>query len=66
MITTADIRRALREAWQLVRGLAGERAYEEYLAHQSEHHPGEPVLCERDFWRAHVDRGDTHPSSRCC
>jgi uncharacterized short protein YbdD (DUF466 family) len=66
MISTADVRKALREAWQLVRGLAGERAYEEYLAHQSEHHPGEPVLCERDFWRTHVDRGDTHPSTRCC
>lgn len=66
MTTPAALRRALREAWQLARGLAGERAYELYLAHQAEHHPGEPVLGEREFWRQHVDRGDREQASRCC
>lgn len=60
------VRAGLHEAWQLLRGLAGERAYENYLAHQAAHHPGEPVLGEREFWREHIDRGDREPSARCC
>jgi len=59
-------RRALRDAWEVLRGIAGERAYENYLAHQAVHHPGDPVLPEREFWRVHVDRGDRAPSARCC
>ncbi|WP_232661330.1 YbdD/YjiX family protein [Pseudonocardia sp. TRM90224] len=60
------LKAGLRDAWQVVRGIAGERAYEEYLAHQAAHHPGEPVLGEREFWRKHVDRGDTGQAARCC
>ncbi len=60
------VRDGLRAAWQLVRDLAGERAYEAYLAHQAAHHPDEPVLGERDFWREHVDRGDRAATARCC
>jgi uncharacterized short protein YbdD (DUF466 family) len=60
------VRAALRDAWQVLRGIAGERAYENYLAHQVAHHPGEPVLSEREFWRVHVDRADRVPSARCC
>lgn len=52
--------------WQVVRGVAGERAYETYVAHHRAHHPDEPVMSERDFWRWYVDRGDTNPTSRCC
>lgn len=62
----AGIRSGLREAWRLVRELAGERAYEQYLAHQAVHHSDEPVLGEREFWRQHVDRGDREQSARCC
>ena len=60
------LRAALRDAWEVLRGIAGERAYENYLAHQAVHHPGDPVLPEREFWRVHVDRGDRAPSARCC
>jgi uncharacterized short protein YbdD (DUF466 family) len=60
------LRAALSEAWQLVRGYAGEQAYERYVAHLAVHHPGERPLPEREFWRRHTDRGDTHPAARCC
>ncbi|MGH3614403.1 MAG: YbdD/YjiX family protein [Pseudonocardia sp.] len=59
-------RNALQVAWELLRGFAGERAYENYLTHQGEHHPGEPVLNERAFWRQHIDRGDRECQARCC
>lgn len=56
----------LGAAWQLVREMAGERDYENYLAHQAAHHPGEPVRGEREFWRERTDRQDRNPTARCC
>ncbi|MBC8091435.1 MAG: YbdD/YjiX family protein [Pseudonocardia sp.] len=56
----------MSEAWQLLRGFAGEQAYERYVAHHAAHHPGEAPLAEREFWRRHTDRGDHQPSARCC
>lgn len=60
------VRRALGEAWHVARGIAGETAYEQYLEHRRRYHPGEAVLGEREFWRQHIDRGDTDPGARCC
>ncbi|QGK69324.1 putative selenoprotein [Allosaccharopolyspora coralli] len=55
-----------RSAWQIARGIVGETAYEQYLEHHRAHHPDTPALGEREFWRAHIDRGDRDPGSRCC
>lgn len=60
------VRERLRTAWRLVREFAGERAYEIYLEHQREWHPGEPVLSECDFWRRHTDARDDAPRVVCC
>jgi uncharacterized short protein YbdD (DUF466 family) len=60
------IRAALREAWQVVRGVVGENAYEKYLEHHRLHHPDAQPLSEREFWRQHIDRGDRNPGARCC
>ncbi|MFC4563462.1 YbdD/YjiX family protein [Nocardiopsis mangrovi] len=57
---------ALRDTWQVVRGISGERAYEIYLDHHHREHPGTPPMSERAFWRHHTDKGDTNPGSRCC
>jgi uncharacterized short protein YbdD (DUF466 family) len=54
---------AAREAWQVLRGIFGEHAYEHYLAHEAAHHPGEPTMSEREFWRR---QGDREPPARCC
>jgi uncharacterized short protein YbdD (DUF466 family) len=51
---------------RLVRELAGERAYEIYLEHQARAHPGEPVMTEREFWRARTDARDRNPKMTCC
>jgi len=56
----------LRTAWQLVREMAGERDYENYLAHRGRHHPGEPVLGEHEFWRERADRQERNAAHRCC
>ncbi|MDN5919927.1 MAG: YbdD/YjiX family protein [Pseudonocardia sp.] len=57
---------SLGAARQLVREMAGERDYENYLAHRAAHHPGEPVQGEREFWRERTDRQDRNPTARCC
>lgn len=57
---------ALRGGWLLVREMAGEREYEKYVEHQRRHHAGQPILGEREFWRAYVDRKDREPAARCC
>jgi uncharacterized short protein YbdD (DUF466 family) len=57
------LRAAAREGWQVLRGVVGERAYENYLAHHTATHPGEPALSEREFWR---QLGDREPPARCC
>ncbi|MDA3646681.1 YbdD/YjiX family protein [Saccharopolyspora indica] len=60
------LRGTVRAAWQIVRGVVGENAYERYLAHHRQNHPGEAPLGEREFWRRHVDSQDARPGSRCC
>lgn len=49
--------------WYL-RALVGADAYEVYLARHARLHPGEPVLGEREFWRASQDRVSV--TTRCC
>ncbi|MEH0109352.1 YbdD/YjiX family protein [Tersicoccus sp. MR15.9] len=49
-----------------VRGVMGEDAYETYVAHRQATHPGEPVMSERDYWRARNDWQDKNPQGRCC
>lgn len=60
------VRERLRTAWRLFREFSGERAYEIYVEHQRERHPGEPVLSEREFWRRHADGRDAEPRVVCC
>jgi len=65
-VLTETLRTRFRNAWRLFREFSGERAYEIYLEHRRRHHPGEPVMSEREFWRRHIDARDTDPRSTCC
>jgi len=49
-----------------VTSLMGDNAYATYVAHQRRHHPGEPPLTERRFWRERMDDQDRNPGARCC
>ena len=53
----------LGRRWQVLRGVVGERAYENYLAHHTAQHPDTPPMSEREFWR---QLGDREPPARCC
>jgi uncharacterized short protein YbdD (DUF466 family) len=54
-----------RRAWQGLRSLLGDDAYERYLAHRRARHPGETALDRRAFYVAELDRRYARVS-RCC
>jgi len=55
--------REARQAWLQVFGIPD---YERYLAHCSEHHPGEAVLSRREFFAQAIDRKYCRSGPRCC
>lgn len=56
----------VKELIWLFKGVMGENAYQQYLAHHGATHSSEPPLTERQFWRDKTDRQDTNPEGRCC
>ncbi len=55
----------VRLAWQWLRRLSGDDAYERYLAHQVRAHPAEPVLDRRAFYGQELERR-WNGVQRCC
>ena len=54
-----------RSTWAGLRALAGDDAYDRYMAHQRERHPGEAALDRRAFYLAELDRRWAR-INRCC
>jgi uncharacterized short protein YbdD (DUF466 family) len=55
----------VRTAWDRLRALLGDDAYDRYVAHRRERHPGEAVLDRRQFYVAELDRRWAR-INRCC
>ena len=55
--------RTLRQGARQIFGIPD---YERYLAHCAEHHPGEPVLSQREFFARAIDRKYCKSGPRCC
>jgi uncharacterized short protein YbdD (DUF466 family) len=55
--------RRLRQAFRQMFGIPD---YERYLAHMNAHHPGEPVLPEREFQRMAIERRYGAARPPCC
>jgi uncharacterized short protein YbdD (DUF466 family) len=55
----------LRALWQALRTVSGDDAYERYIAHHAQAHPGAAPLSRREFY---VDEEQRKWSSinRCC
>jgi uncharacterized short protein YbdD (DUF466 family) len=60
-----SLRARWRSAWEGLRALSGDDAYERYVRHRQARHPGEPVLDRSAFYRAELDRR-FRQASRCC
>jgi uncharacterized short protein YbdD (DUF466 family) len=56
---------ALRRIWSGLRSVTGDDAYERYLVHRGQRHPGQPALDRGAFYRAELERRWTRPN-RCC
>lgn len=59
-------RRTLGVVRWYLQEVAGEHAYERYVAHGSREHPGRPVLSRREFERQRQDDRNAGPPVRCC
>lgn len=57
--------RLIRSAWAGLRALAGDDAYDRYVAHRRKSHPGETTLDRRAFYLAELDRRWAR-INRCC
>ncbi len=56
----------LRDIWDGIRQWSGDDAFERYLRHRSAHHPGEPVLDRKAFFKQEVERRWGGQPGRCC
>jgi uncharacterized short protein YbdD (DUF466 family) len=76
MVTGRQARAVLRQArgalgkqvgalGRVLRAIAGDDAYERYLEHAASHHPGEPLMRRRDFYRD-AEQRKWSGVSRCC
>ena len=55
----------VKRAWCYLREVTGDDAYERYLAHHAQVHPGEPPLSRDQYFRDRQDR-KWSKISRCC
>lgn len=55
----------LKNAWRFVRRVSGDDAYERYLQHHAQAHPGQPPLSRKAYFQREQDRkwGGVR---RCC
>jgi len=55
----------LKKAWQLLRELSGDDAYERYVRHHAIHHAEEPLLNRQEFFKQEQHK-KWHGVKRCC
>ncbi|HTT08164.1 MAG TPA: YbdD/YjiX family protein [Gammaproteobacteria bacterium] len=60
-----QLRNAFRRFWGWVRAVSGDDAYERYLAHHRDQHPGSAPLTRGEFFRSEQERR-WEKSNRCC
>ena len=54
-----------RYAWEYLREISGENAYDRYLAVHTATHPGKPAMSRGEFYRWRQDEKYNNPGSRC-
>jgi uncharacterized short protein YbdD (DUF466 family) len=64
-VSTAPVVSAARELWRALRRPSGDDAYERYLDHHAQAHPGVPALSRRAFYISEQQR-KWGTINRCC
>jgi uncharacterized short protein YbdD (DUF466 family) len=54
-----------RKLWRYIRRVSGDDAYDRYLCHQTQCHPGEPPLSRQEFFKREQER-QWGGIRRCC
>jgi uncharacterized short protein YbdD (DUF466 family) len=57
--------RAVLEAWRWLRSATGDDAYDRYLEHHAQAHPGEPLITRTKFYEE-SQRAKWSGVNRCC
>jgi uncharacterized short protein YbdD (DUF466 family) len=57
--------RRVRTAWQFVREVSGDDAYERYREHALQAHPGQPAMTRSAFYRFRMEQ-KWNRITRCC
>ena len=55
----------LRYAWEYLREISGENAYDRYLAVHERTHPSRSAMTRGEFYRWRQDEKYNNPGSRC-
>ena len=55
----------LDKIWKFIKALSGDDAYEKYLEHQANFHPGSIPLSRKEFFKAETER-KWQGIRRCC
>ena len=57
--------RPFRYAWEYLKEISGENAYDRYLAVHTATHPGKQPMSRGEFYRARQDEKFANSGSRC-
>jgi uncharacterized short protein YbdD (DUF466 family) len=57
--------RPIRYAWEYLREISGENAYDRYLVVHAATHPERPPMDRGEFYRQRQDEKYSDPGSRC-
>ena len=65
MRSLTQMRSAAKTVWECVRTVTGDNAYDRYLQHHEQTHPGTPPLSRRAFYDESMDQ-KWSGINRCC
>ena len=65
MRSLGQMRSAAKTVWECVRTVTGDNAYDRYLQHHEQTHPGTPPLSRREFYEESQDM-KWSGINRCC
>ncbi len=64
-MTLDSLLRPFRYAWEYLKEISGENAYDRYLQVHAATHPDKPPLSRGEFYRHRQDEKYNNPGSRC-
>ncbi len=64
-MSDSPLLRPFRYAWEYLKEISGENAYDRYLSAHASTHPGKPAMSRGEFYRWRQEDKYNDPGSRC-